>query len=83
VTERESQGICGLLQEASPAISFLRRSCSLSVRGTCPRPAIDALASGATYHNTIQQTRTIFRKYSADTANEVGYNNLLTVFGLN
>ena len=40
-------------------------------------------AGGASYHETIEQTREILSRYSDETATDIGYNNILTVLGMN
>lgn len=39
-------------------------------------------AGGASYHETIQQTRTILSMYSDETAKDIGYNNILKILGM-
>ncbi|TFG17534.1 MAG: hypothetical protein EU531_02990 [Promethearchaeota archaeon] len=39
-------------------------------------------AGGASYHETIQQTRTILSMYSDQTAKDIGYNNILKILGM-
>ena len=40
-------------------------------------------AGGASYHETIQQTRDILSMYSNETAKDIGYNNILKILGMN